>query len=145
MEEIANQQKLCLYHTMQMKGVLRNMTEEITYTKVNSYQIPNLIIPDDGLGEEIHIGIWGHRRLEYLKKYRRGTYTTLLTSGKLRLHLHEIDVTARERRERIARQMMNSEGVTEQLKAENAMLWVGLVNNIRARVEEIIRHELIYN
>lgn len=118
---------------------------EITYTEVNGYKIPNLIIPDDELGKEISIGIWGQRRLEYLKNHRPGLYTDLLTSGKLRVHLHEIDVTARVRRARMVRQMMKAEGVTERLKAENQMLWVGKVNNIQVRVDEIIRDELIYN
>ena len=117
----------------------------ITYTKHSDYYLPNLALPDDGLGEEIHIGIWGKRRLDYLKKHKRLLYTNLLTSGKLRAHLHEIDVTAFERWELIIQQMMKAQGVTEQLKAENAMLWVGKVNNIRACANEIIRSELIYD
>lgn len=117
---------------------------ELTYTEVNGYKIPDLIMPDDGLGDEVRIGIWGQRRKEYLKTHRKVTYTNLLTTGKLRAHLHEIDVTARERQERMVRQMMEAEGVTEQLKAENQMLWIGKVNNIRARVDEIICSELIY-
>lgn len=109
------------------------------------YQIPNLALPDDGLGYEIYIGIWGQRRLDYLKKHKRVLYTNLLTSGKLRAHLHEIDTTAHERRELITNQMMEAQGVTEQLKSENAMLWVGKVNNIRNFAGEIIRNELIYD
>ena len=119
--------------------------EAITYTEVNGYKIPNLALPDDGLGEEVHIGIWGQRRLDYLKKHKRVLYSSLLMSGKLRAHLHEIDITAFERRELIIQQMMKAQGVTEQLKAENAMLWVGKVNNIRACADEIIRSELIYD
>ena len=118
--------------------------EAITYTEVNGYRIPNLIVPDDGLGEEVHIGIWGQRRLDYLKKHKRVLYTNLLTSGKLRAHLHEIDVTAHERWERLIKQMMEAQGVTEQMKTKDAMLWVGKVNNIRTCVDEIIRNELIY-
>jgi len=120
------------------------MTQELTYTEVNGYKIPDLELPDDGLGEEVYIGIWGQRRLDYLKKHRRLLYTNLLTSGKLRAHLHEIDVAAFERWELIIKQMMKAQGVNEQLKAENAMLWVGKVNNIRACADEIIRSELIY-
>jgi hypothetical protein len=115
-----------------------------SYTIVNGYKIPNLTMPDDGLGEEIHIGIWGRRRLDYLKKHKRILYTNLLTSGNLRTHLHEIDISARERWELIIKQMMEAQGITEQLKSENAMLWVGKVNNIRACADEIIRSELIY-
>jgi ribosomal protein S6 len=116
-----------------------------TYSEVNGYRIPNLTLPDDGLGEEVHIGIWGQRRLDYLKKHRKGFYTTLLTNGKLRTHLHEIDVTANERWELIIKQMMKAQGITEQLKAEDGMKWVGMVNNIRACADEVIRSELIYN
>lgn len=119
--------------------------ESITYTEVNGYKIPDLELPDDGFGEEIHIGIWGQRRLDYLKKHKRILYTNLLTSGKLRAHLHEIDTTAFEWRELIIQQMMKAQGVTEQLKAENAMLWVGKANNIRACADEIIRNELIFD
>ena len=97
--------------------------EELTYTTTpEGYRIPNLALPDDGLGEEIHIGLWGHRRLDYLKKHKRVLYTSLLTSGKLRTHLHEIDHTANDRLWHITRQMAEREGVTEQLKAEDAML-----------------------
>ena len=126
-----------------MKGEKQTM-ETITYSEVNGYKIPNLIMDDDGLGENVYIGVWGRRRLNYLKNHRRVLYTNLLTSGKLRAHLHEIDVTARERLERMIEQMMKAEGVTERLKAENQMLWVGRVNNIRHRAEEIIYSELIY-
>ena len=121
------------------------MTQEITYSEVNGYKIPDLALPDDGLGEEVYIGVWGQRRLDYLKKHKRVLYSNLLISGKLRAHLHEIDITAFERWERIIGQMMKAQGVTEQLKAENAMLWVGKVNNIRACASEIIRDELIYD
>lgn len=118
--------------------------EKLTYTEVNSYKIPDLELPDDGLPEEVHIGIWGQRRLEYLKKYKRTLYSSLLMSGKLRAHLHKNDTTAFERRELIVKQMMKAQNVTEKLKAENPMLWVGKVNNIRNCADEIIRYELIY-
>ncbi len=105
----------------------------------------DLELPDDGLPAEIHIGIWGQRRLDYLKKHKRILYLNLLTSGKLRTHLHEVDIAAFERWERIIQQMMQAQGVTEQLKAENAMLGVGKVNNIRNCADEIVRNELIYD
>lgn len=118
--------------------------EKLTYTEVNGYKIPVLELPDDGLPEEIHIGIWGQRRLEYLKQHKRTLYSSLLMSGKLRLHLHEIDVAAFERWELIIKQMMKAQNVTEKLKAENPMLWIGKVNNIRNCADEIVRNELIY-
>lgn len=109
-----------------------------TYSTVGDYQIPNLTLPDE---PEYHIGIWGQRRLDYLRKHKRIMYTNLLTSGKLNAHLHEIDVTAFERHERIVNQMMKAQGVTENLKADNMMKWVGMVNNIRNCADEIIRNE----
>jgi hypothetical protein len=127
----------------QKKGMLK-MALELTYSDINGYKIPNLSLPDDGLDEEISIGVWGLRRLDYLKQHRRVLYSELLTSGKLRAHLHEIDTTAHERRERLITQMKAAQGVTEQLKAENQMLWVGKMNNICASADEIIRNELIY-
>ncbi|MDD4494667.1 MAG: TnpV protein [Eubacteriales bacterium] len=112
-----------------------------TYRMVGDYRLPNLTLPDE---PEYEIGIWGQRRMDYLKKYRRVFYTNLLTSGKLAEHLHEIDVTAFERRELIIKQMKKMQGVTEQLKADDMMRWVGMVNNIRACADEIILNELIY-
>ncbi|MDF2568027.1 MAG: hypothetical protein K0R90_1483 [Oscillospiraceae bacterium] len=111
-----------------------------TYRVVGDYRIPNLTLPDES---EYHIGIWGQRRLDYLKKHKRVFYTNLLTSGKLSEHLHEINISATERHEIIVRQMMKAQGVTEQLKADDMMKWVGMVNNIRNCADEIIRNELI--
>ena len=113
-----------------------------TYSTVGDYQIPNLSLPDE---PEYHIGIWGQRRLDYLKKHKRIFYATLLTSGKLNMHLHEIDETAFERHELIVKQMMTAQGITEQLKADDMMKWVGMVNNIRSCADEVIRNELIYD
>ena len=112
-----------------------------TYSMVGDYRIPNLVLPEE---PEYRIGIWGQRRRRYLKKHKKGLYSILLTSGKLSEHLHEIDVTAFERRELIIKQMKEAQGVTEQHKAEDGMKWVGMVNNIRACTDEIIRNELIY-
>ncbi|MCL2696334.1 MAG: TnpV protein [Clostridiales bacterium] len=113
-----------------------------TYRREGDYFVPNLTVPEE---LEYHIGIWGQRRRDYLKKHRRILYTNLLTSGKLNEHLYEIDETAYERRELIIKQMMKAQGITERLKAENQMLWVGRVNNICACADEIVRNELIYD
>ena len=123
---------------------MKSIFEELggTYRWEGDYRIPNLTLPDE---PEYHIGIWGQRRFDYLKKHKRALFSTLLMSGKLNEHLHKIDVSAFERWETIIEQMMKAQGVTEQLKAENAMLWVGKVNNIRACADEIIRSELIYD
>ena len=81
--------------------------------------------------------------MDYLKRHRKGLFTNLFTSGKLPKHLHEIDVSARERWEIITRQMMKAQGVKEKRKAEDAMRWVGMVNNIRNCADEIARNERI--
>lgn len=113
-----------------------------TYRMEGDYRIPNLTLPDES---ECPVGIWGQRRQEYLKKHRKGFYIQLLTSGKRAEHLHEIDEAAFDRRELISKQMMEAQGVTEQLKAEDCMKCVRLVNNIRACADEIIRNKLIYD
>jgi len=92
-----------------------------------------------------HIGKYGRMRKQYLQNHRKGLFAILLTSGKLHFHLAEIDQTANERMELIIRQTAESERVTEQLKAENQMLWVQKMNNIRNRAEESILNELIYS
>jgi len=84
-------------------------------------------------------------RRNYLKNHRKGLFTNLLTSGKLNEHLAEIDQTANARLELLTRQMAKAEGLTEQLKAEDQMLWVQKANSIRNRIEEMIRDELIYD
>ena len=112
-----------------------------THSTKGDYRIPNLTV---SAGPECHIGIWGRRRLNYLKTRRRVLYINLLTSGKLTEHLHKIDVAAYERQEAIIRQMAQAQGVTEELKAANQMLWVGRMNNICACADEIVRNEIIF-
>ena len=112
-----------------------------TYTAVGDYLIPNLTVPDE---IEYTFGIWGQMRLSYLKKHKRILYTNLLMSGKLNEHLHEIDISALDRFETIIRQMTKAQGITEQLKADNMMSWVGKMQNIHACAREIILKELIY-
>ena len=84
-------------------------------------------------------------RKSYLKNHRKGLFTALLTTGKLNEHLYEIDQTAISRMELITKQMKEREGVTEQLKLENQLLWIQKSTNIHNRVQEIIRDELIYS
>ncbi len=112
-----------------------------TYHEENGYFIPNLSLPPE---EETPIGIWGYRHKRYLKEHRKATYTTLLTSGKLNTYLAEVDQQAQERFERLIEQMKQSQGITEQLKAENALEWIGRMNNIRACAMEIVEDEIIY-
>ena len=112
-----------------------------TYHEENGYFIPNLSLPPE---EETPIGIWGQRHKRYLKAHRKATYTTLLTSGKLTTYLAEVDQQAQERFERLIEQMKQAQGITEQLKAENALEWAGRMNNIRACAMEIVNEEIIY-
>ncbi len=113
-----------------------------TYHEENGYLIPDLRLPEE---EENEIGIWGQRHLEYLKQHRRGTYTTnFFTSGRLNTYLADIDRQAQKRFKRLIEDKKQAQGVTEQLKKENALEWVGRLNNIRARAREIVNEEIIF-
>ena len=103
--------------------------------------IPCLTVPAE---EEQPIGIWGQRHLNYLKQYRKVTYTNLLTSGRLNTYLADIDRQAQERFERLIEGMKQAQGITEQLKAENALEWTGRLGNIRACAREIVNEEIIF-
>ena len=111
------------------------------YELQGDYYIPCLILPAE---KEQSIGLWGQRHLRYLKEHRRNTYTTLLTSGRLNVYLADIDGQAEELFSLLVKQMAEREGVTEKLKEENQVLWVGQINNIRNRAAEIVNTELIY-
>ncbi len=112
-----------------------------TYHEENGYLIPDLKLPDE---EEQPIGVFGRRHLDYLKQYRRVIYINLLTNGRLNTYLAEIDNQAQERFDRLIEDMKHTQGITEQLKAENALEWVGRVNNILACAREIVEKEIIY-
>ena len=113
-----------------------------TYTLVGDYYLPNLLPVEQ---EEKPIGIWGQQRLRYLKQHRRVLYTNLLVSGKLNEHLAEIEKQAEDMFFRLVNQMAEREGVTEQLKADNQMEWVGRMNNIRSRAAEVVNKSFINN
>ena len=110
------------------------------YELQGDYYLPCLKLPEE---EQAYIGIWGQRHLRYLKEHRRVRYANLLTSGKLNGYLVDIDRQAEELFLRLVKQMAEREGVTERLKAENQMEWVGRMNNIRSRASEIINSNLI--
>ncbi len=112
-----------------------------TYRQVGDYLLPNITIPEE---ETEPIGIWGQRRLRYLKQHRRALYTNLLTSGKLNTHLSEIDKQATEMCEDLMRRIAKEEGITEKLKVEDQMAWVRAMNNIKNRVSEIVNFEIIH-
>ena len=112
-----------------------------TYTIQGDYCLPNLTLPPE---EERHIGVWGQRRLNYLKHSRKGLYYNLLTSGKLRSHLADMEEEAQSLFLRLVKEYAEREGVTEQLKAENPTEWVQKMNNIRNRVAETVCADLIF-
>lgn len=121
----------------------KNYTDEktgINYTLVGDVYLPNLISADTNYP----IGIWGQRHKEYLKENHKLRYYNLLTSGKLNSYLHDVDVRAKEMYDTLIKQLAENEGITEQIKAENQMEWVGRMNNIRSRATEVVNTDLIY-
>ena len=111
------------------------------YEQQGDYLIPRLTVPVE---KDRSIGIWGRRHLDYLKQYRKVTYTNLLTSGKLNAYLADINEQAQERSHRLIEDMKQAQGITEQLKAENALEWTGKINNLSAYAREIVEQEIIY-
>lgn len=123
-----------------MKKYITDEKTDINYTLVGEVYIPNLISTDTNY----EIGQWGKRHADYLKEHKKSHYTTLLTTGKLNSYLHDIDVRATEKYDILVKQLAEKQGITEQLKAENQMLWVQMMNNIRNCVTEVVNADLIY-
>lgn len=111
-----------------------------TYTMQGDYRLPNLTLPAE---EERPIGVWGQRRLRYLKQHHRVLYYNLLTSGKLHYHLADIEEQAQILFSRLVKEYAQKEGVTEQLKAADQMAWVRRMNNIRERATEVVNSEVV--
>ena len=111
---------------------------------VGDYYLPWGNLPDDN-SDDTPIDVCGQRRLWYLKENRKGLYSELLMTGKLKGYLAELDGQAADMFFRLVKQMANREGVKERLEAEDPMAWVGSMNSIRARAREIINNEMIYN
>ena len=111
------------------------------YVRQGDYLLPCLSLPVEK--ENKPVGVWGQRHLRYLKQHRKALYTNQLTSGKLNSYLADIDKQAEDMFLRLIKQMVERESVTEQLKTENQMEWVGRMNNIRSRVMEIVNEEII--
>ena len=122
-----------------MKSVFEEMGG--TYRREGDYLIPNLELPDT---EHYQIGKYGHLRQTYLREHRPTLYNTMLLNGTLYQHLAEVDQTCYERVNLLVRQMAEREGVTEALKASAQLEWVGRMNNIRSRAEEIVLAEVVY-
>lgn len=113
-----------------------------TYTQVGDYMLPNLILSKQ---QAQPIGIWGHRHARYLKQYHKIRYYNMLTIGELNNYLADIDEQAEDMFSRLVNQMAEKQGVTEQLKTKNQMLWVQRINNIRNAAIETVNREIIYS
>ena len=111
------------------------------YELQGDYYIPCLVLDEE---DTQPIGMWGRKYLRYIKEHRPVLHTTLLLSGKLNSHLAEIDNRATEMFDRLVKQLAEKEGITEQLKAQDQMAWVGAMNNIRNAAEEIVNAEVIF-
>lgn len=112
-----------------------------TYTMQGDYCLPDLTLPPE---EERPIGVWAHRRRQYLKQHHKILFYNLLTSGKLHAHLADVEEEAQSLFLRLVKEYAEHEGVTEQLKAENPMEWVQKTNNIRSRAAETVCADLIF-
>lgn len=112
-----------------------------TYTMQGDYCLPDLTLPAE---EERPIGVWGQRRLRYLKQHHKILYYNLLTSGKLHSHLADTEEHAQEIFFRLVKEYAEKESITEQLKATYQMEWVRHMNNIRSRVTEIVLKEVVF-
>ena len=113
-----------------------------TYIRHGDYLIPCLALPEEE--EQRFIGVWGQRHKRYLKEHKKVVYITLLTSGRLNSYLADIEEQAQERFERIVEQMKQAQGITEQLKVDDTLEWIGRMNNIQACAREIVDKEMIY-
>ena len=122
---------------------MKSIFEQIggTYTLQGDYRLPNLTLPAE---ETRSIGVWGQRRLRYLKQHRKVLYYNLLTSGKLHSHLADVEEQAQYLFYRLVKEYAEKEGITEQLKSTDQMKWVGKMSAIRNAATEIINRELIY-
>ena len=124
-----------------MEKYIYNEKNGLWYKLHGDYYLPCLKLPKE---ESRHIGIWGQRHLRYLKQHRKVLYSELLISGKLNSYIADINEHAKEMFSRLVKQLSEKEGVTEALKAENQMLWVQRMNNIRSVAMEIVANDLIY-
>lgn len=122
-----------------MKEVIFDEKNGLWYRLVGDYYLPCFSLPE----QDQSIGIWGMRHRDYLRGHKQAVYTELLLSGRLNSYLAQIETQAQEMNLRLIDQMAADEGITEQLKAEDQMAWVGAMMNIQARAREIVNEELI--
>ena len=124
-----------------MDKYIYNESNGLWYELQGDYYIPCLVLNETNTQP---IRMWGRRYLRYIKEHRPVWHTTLLLSGKLNCHIAQIDQQATERFDLLMKQLAEKEGISEELKAQDQMAWVGAMNNIRNRAEEIVLRELIY-
>ena len=124
-----------------MENRIYDENNSLLYAKQGDYYLPELALPPE---EEKPIGIWGQRHLQYLKEHKQFVYINLLTSGRLNEYLASVDEQAEDMFSRLAEEYADRQGVTERLKAENQILWVQKMNNIRMCVREIVEREILY-
>ena len=124
-----------------MEKYIYNEQNGLWYELQGDYYIPCLVLDEE---ENQPIGMWGRKHLRYINEHRKALYTTLLLSGKLNSHLAEINQRASEMFDLLIKQLVEKEGITQQLKTTDQMAWMGAMNNIRNRAEEIVNTEVIY-
>ena len=125
-----------------MENRIYDESNGLWYAKKGDYYLPELALPPE---KEKPIGIWGQRHLQYLKEHKQLVYINLLTSGRLNEYLANVVEQAENMFSRLVREYADRQGVTEQLKAENQLLWVQKMNNIKACVREVVESEFIYS
>lgn len=126
---------------MELKKRITDERTGIGYTLCGDYYLPDLALPEQ---KYYDLGRFGRAKFRYLQKCHKVLFASLMTGGTLNEYLHSVDVTCEEVFSRLVKDYAEREGVTEQMKAEQMMKWVGLMNNIRNRVEEVIMREYIY-
>ena len=124
-----------------MEKYIYNEQNGLWYELQGDYYIPCLVLDKE---DTQPIGMWGRKHLRYIKEHRPVLHTTLLLSGKLNSHLAEINQRASKMFDLLIKQLVEKEGITQQLKATDQMAWVGAMNNIRNRAEEIVNTEVLY-
>lgn len=123
-----------------MENRIYDENNGLWYANQGDYYLPELALP---LEEEKPIGIWGQWHLQYLKEYKQLVYINLLTSGRLNKYLASVDEQAKDMFSRLLNDYADRQGITERLKAENQIKWIGMMNNMRSTVEEIVLTDLI--
>ena len=117
------------------------MKNEITYTEHNGLYYPDLALPEK---TNYTLGKYANLRLDFIKKHRRGKYTTLLTEGRLNEYLHDIDIQAHKLLDDIIPRLAQERGTDEVLKAHNTLQWIAEMNNIKASAEEMVLSKIVF-